>query len=231
MHKLLLWKILREIKKWLLKNKFKSLWILKQNLRETCNEHFFENKLGIETSGGSYSKDDLSMFKDSHMYSPTPYIALEEIITKLEIENDDIFVDIGCGKGRVIFYASRLKLKKVIGIELRKDMIDIAKHNLRMLKFRNTNIEIINSDIIDYHFNDGTIFFMYAPFGSKTLQKVLGNIKESLKRNQRKIRIVYFDIVADGVSKIGHLFHESNWLNYGGVISSGECAHLWYSEN
>ena len=44
----------------------------------------------------------------------------------LKLDANDVFVDLGCGKGRAVFLAAAQKLKKVIGVELRKELADIA---------------------------------------------------------------------------------------------------------
>jgi len=60
------------------------------------------------------------------------------------------------------------------------------------LEKKNTHVEIIHNDATKFDPSEGTIFFMYNPFGLKTLNRVLDNIKKSLINNPRKIRIVYY---------------------------------------
>ena len=175
-------------------------------------DHHYDNKLGIETDAQLVSKDNLSLYKDAVIYQPTPYHKLEKMIDYLNLGPDDIFIDLGCGKGRVIFLVATQKLKKVMGLELKKELVDIAKLNLDNLKLNNTPIEIINADAATYdNSKDITVFFMFNPFGSATLTRVIDNIKNTLIANPRIIRIVYY------VPAYRNLFDNQNWL-----VSEGE---------
>lgn len=63
-------------------------------------EILFEKKLNIDSSGRDESKSD----ENHQPYQPTYYVVLD-LIVKLELINkDNVVVDFGCGKGRVLFY-------------------------------------------------------------------------------------------------------------------------------
>jgi predicted RNA methylase len=113
-------------------------------------------------------------------------------------------------------------VKKVLGIELKKELVDIAKKNLRNFKSNKTKIEIIHKDASKYNFKEENILFLYNPFAIKTLKKVLNNIKKSLIINPRKISIVYIFYN----NSIKDLMNNSDWLNYQGNIE-GTDAHVW----
>ncbi len=183
----LVYKIVREIKAY-------TLFLIRK-IRWTVQDHYYDKKLGIETSEVLVFKERISLYKDDEAYYPINYYILEKVIDYLKLSDDDIFIDFGCGKGRVIFFAALEKIKKVVGIELRKELVDIAKRNLHSLKLNNTPIEIINADAANFNIKNETVFFMFNPFGRKTLARVVDNIRESLIVNPRIIRIVYFNAV------------------------------------
>ena len=84
-----------------------------------------------------------------------------------------------------------MEIKKSYGLRIKEGTVDIAKLNLNNLKLNNTPIEIIDTDATNYdNFKDATVFFMFNPFGSMTLTKVINNIKNSLITKPRKIRII-----------------------------------------
>ncbi len=162
-------------------------------IKEHYKERYFEKKLGEDTVGerNYKTKEDHSIYKDMMWYQPCPFDRLEKIIDCLKLNNDDIFIDFGSGKGRVIFLVAMRRLKKVIGVEYNANMVDAARRNLNKLKLNKTPIEIINADAATFDVKNGTAFFLFNPFGAKTLAKIVENIKNSLIANPRKICIVY----------------------------------------
>lgn len=187
---------------------------------EIVKEHRFEKKANIKTDEIYFFKDNFSLYKDGLIYQPTPYCLLEKIIDYLKPKPEDIFVDFGCGKGRAVFFVALQKLRKVIGIELNKELIDIAHRNLINFKLNKTAIEFINDDVANFRVKEETIFFMFNPFGCQTLQRVLDNIKNSLLDNPRQIRIVYC------VPTHRFLLDNEGWLVLEGKINSGRCL-IW----
>ena len=183
---LLVFKILRTTAGWAIH----SFINLALRIRNVTREHFCEKRLGIITTGYSLVKEDVTMFKDSIEYAPTPYEIIKKILEKLQFGPDDVFIDLGCVKGRLIFSVAEKRLKKVIGVEARKDLFDIASDNLKNAKRKNTPVEIFNEDAASFDMREGSVFFLCDPFGKNTLAKVIQNIKKSLAADPRKIRIV-----------------------------------------
>lgn len=179
--------------------------------------YYYDKKMGIETEGNFTSKDDFNLYKDGERYFPTFYGRLQRMVDYLRLGEKDVFVDIGCGKGRVVFFVALQKLNKVIGLEVDKDLIDIGRKNLKNLKLSNSPIELIHADATNFDLREGTVFFMFNPFGIKTLEKVINNIKESLTVNPRKIRIVYY------APAYYSLLDSQNWLIREGEIENKNC--------
>ncbi len=166
--------------------------------------HYYDKKLGIESIKGQG-------------YRTSFYGRLEKMARYLKLEGSDVFVDLGCGEGRVVFFVALQKLKKVIGVEMNKDIIDIARKNLKNLKLRNSPIEFIHTDAAKYDIKEGTVFFMFNPFDAITLEKVLNNLRDSITANPRKIRIVYYAPVHQG------LLDRQDWLIREGEIENKDC--------
>lgn len=187
---LLVYKIVRGVYYWL-KNVFlKPFFDLNHKIKEITRDHIHERTLGINTVDNSHVKKDATMFKDSFPYEPTPYKVIEKMLSQLCLSADDVFVDLGCGKGRVIFSVATKRLKKVIGVETRKDIFDVAVSNAKNLKIKNTPVEVINSDVATFDMTGGTIFFMANPFGINTQKRVMENIRNSLKSKPRMVRVI-----------------------------------------
>jgi len=176
--------------------------------------HYYDAKLGIETKDRYPVKEDLSLNQDMYDYLPAFYGRIEKMIVFLKLTKNDIFIDLGCGKGRVVFRVALQNLKKVIGVEMDSNLIAIARRNLNNLKKSNTAIELIHTDAAAYKITEENIFFLFNPFGHKTLQQVILNIKESLMAYPRKIRIIYYAPVhRDLLDSQDWLFLESNIEN------------------
>ena len=66
-----------------------------------------DRRYGIQTEGWRYPENDRN--GEVHMYQPTPYRLLWKIFKAIKFGQDDVLVDIGCGKGRVCcFFAYKV---------------------------------------------------------------------------------------------------------------------------
>ncbi len=183
---------------------------------QIVKDHYNDKRLGIETSWSYYLKGNISSYDGDVSYQPTPYARIGEIIDYLKLSDDDVFVDLGSGKGRVIFLVARQNIKKVIGVEKDEELSSIAKVNLNNRKY-NTPVKIINCDAADFDCKEGTVFFMFNPFGYKTITKIIDNIKESLKDKPRKIRIVYLQPMHR------YILESQDWLELEGKVGNENC--------
>lgn len=174
--------------------------------------------LGIRIRNYYWLKD-LSLNKDMpDCAQPAFYGMLEKIVRHIPLTPDDVFVDIGCGEGRVVFFMALHKVKKSIGIEIDPAVIDAANKNLCSFKKKHAPIEFVNADATKCNLSEGNIFYLFSPFGEKTLATVLHNIKESLAPHPRKIRIVYVFPLHR------HLVDRQDWLvREGNLLKNGAC--------
>jgi SAM-dependent methyltransferase len=183
-------------------------------------DRHIDKKLNIQTAETSSFQDEASLFQDGFHYYPTPYYVLEEIIGYLRPRPEDIFVDFGSGKGRVVFFMALQRLKKVIGVEINKELMDAAQENLKDFKLGNSPIEFILADASAYTIEDENIFFLFHPFGFKTLKKIIDNIKGSLVSRPRLIHIIYFN------PAYRVFLDEQDWLILKKEIHNGGCL-IW----
>ena len=219
----LIYKIARELKNLLVG--FVELGLVyTQRIILAIKEHPIEKALGIETSESYHKKSDTSLYKDLCDYIPSPYGKIKEILTYVRLGPDDVFVDLGCGKGRVVFFVAQERIKKVIGVEVDRNLVEIARENYRNLKLSRTPVEIVEADAATYISNEGTVFFMYDPFGYKTVEAIVGNIKKSLEMRARRIRIVYYS------PGYRHILDDEDWLELEQEINTGEIL-IWHDSS
>ena len=115
-----------------------------------------------------------------------PYIGLDKILKGLYLTREDYFIDIGCGKGRVISYmVSRGFPCKLTGIEINPDVAEVA------LKWtsRYPNVEIIEGDAFGLDYNDYTVLFMYRPMETFTFKMFIELLESTLTH---EIKLYYY---------------------------------------
>lgn len=152
-----------------------------------------DKSLHISTGG-------LREWKNKHLYNrteSTPYRSLEALFNELKLKSDDVFVDFGSGKGRVVFYLNSLYDCYIKGIEAKPTTYDDAILNLERysnnlnsynnkIEFYFTTAENYDVDKSDNH------FYFFNPFSVVIFKKVISNILKSYKENPREITLIIF---------------------------------------
>lgn len=131
------------------------------------------------------------------IYQATNYFLLEKAFEYLKDENANIgLVDFGCGKGRVLVVAAYYGFKRITGIEFSRYLSLEAEANIEKIQpmFPNTVFNIICEDAVKYNIeSDKNCFFFFNPFDEVIMLKVVKNILSFLKKNPRKIYIIYIN--------------------------------------
>lgn len=114
----------------------------------------------------------------------------------LEIRHEDYsFVDIGCGKGRVLLIASEFPFRKITGVEFAPPLAEIARRNLQSFRSRHRkcfNLEVITGDALEYELApEAQVLFFYSPFSPEILDRVLQKVEESFRRSPRNLLVVF----------------------------------------
>jgi cyclopropane fatty-acyl-phospholipid synthase-like methyltransferase len=155
-------------------------------LTQKVYSFFLESYLGIQTTG--YVAPTV---KWGVSYAPLPYHIIRRILDHLSMKRDDVFVDIGSGKGRVVCCACRLPLRKVVAIEVNESLLKLAVANSNKLRDRQSPLEALAIPAEEYDYIDATVIYLYNPFDRPTMDKVFARIDESFRRNPRPLRVVY----------------------------------------
>jgi SAM-dependent methyltransferase len=174
----------------------------------------FDRVFGIETAGPA-GPSELGFGPDTGSpYQPSNWanlIGLVRMMRTLNIGSGDVFLDLGCGKGQVLFLAAHFPFGRVIGLDASEDMISIARRNLDPLRhrFKSRHVELVVGDAADYEIPvDVSICYLYNPFPRPIMERVMAQLDASLAARPRRIRILYLEardadlIVADGFREI-----------------------------
>ena len=173
---------------------------------DTMPHAFKVTKLAREDLSELNGNTITSLYQDSSGYESPDYANLRKIISFVDPKPSDVVFDLGSGMGRVLCLFARRQVAKCVGIELYPHLCELAESNARKLKGRVSPIEIRQGDVAEADYNDGTIFFLFNPFGAMTLRSVLERIFISHQSTSRQIVFVYYkDLHAE-------VFESCSWL-------------------
>lgn len=128
-------------------------------------------------------------------YQPTGVRAVRDVFRRLQFPHDAVFVDYGCGKGRVLLLAAAYGFKRVVGIEFAPALCAIARANMIAFGRRRliSPVEIVEGDVCDYRLRgDESVFYYFHPFDSAILARTVDAIAASLRDRRRRAWIVYY---------------------------------------
>lgn len=115
---------------------------------------------------------------------------LKKVFADIGISGEDSIIDLGCGKAYTLFYFAKFPFKKIGGVELSNYLYGIAKKN--MDKLGDKRCFLYHSNATSFtEFDEYNIIYMFNPFRSDIMKKVMENLKESIRRNPRQVVIIY----------------------------------------
>ena len=120
-------------------------------------------------------------------YGETPLCVLDRILRTLNINERDIFVDLGCGRGRTVFWVSSIFRCRSIGIDWNTSFIRQAKC-LASLSLNRKSI-FINADCMQEDLSNATIVYCYCTAFDKKLMQALVNACYKLSVNAHVITV------------------------------------------
>ena len=164
------------------------------------DEGKYEKMLGIKTHSIE-NLDRLTLAGEesdqNHHYQGASYYILFSVFNHIpENMKQRPLVDFGCGKGRALFVAEQCGFTELIGVDIAKELINEANANKQIYKPKHSHSHIffLHNDATLFEIPDNSgVFYFFNPFGESIMQKVLDNIKSSVKENPRKIYCIYLN--------------------------------------
>lgn len=156
-----------------------------------------EKKYGIHTTGIDDLSKSVSADEREHasIYQPVNYYTAEMLMNKLDKDDTDgSFLDVGCGKGRVLAIAAANGFKDIIGIDFSAQLCHEAIQQSDAIeeKYPDAQITIECEDAREYPIpGEVTVIFMFNPFDDLVMQDFLTQVKASLQLHPRKLKIFY----------------------------------------
>ena len=152
----------------------------------------------LERSGetsDAVSLGDLGVSNEEyHDYEPSGWMGLRRALRGLDIDRSQTFLDIGCGKGRVVAQAARRPFGRVLGVELSAELAHSAESLLEHERGRRRcgEVEIVVADVTAWAMpDDVTVAYVYNALGGSALIAMLDRIAESVDRAPRRLLLLY----------------------------------------
>ena len=150
---------------------------------------------GVETSREyRYGAHEAGRLRHADPYTnmPSYYARLLALRRFLALSSDDVVIDIGCGDGRALAVFARAPVARCIGIEFDGTAAAAARRNAARLRGRRAPVDIVHGDAADYRFSAESVVYLFNPCGPASLRTVLANLKASLDRRPRRLRLCYY---------------------------------------
>jgi predicted RNA methylase len=122
-------------------------------------------------------------FRLSIPFVPTPIEVVKKMIELANPKPNELLIDLGCGDGRIIRYASKEYGCKSIGIEINPLLINYA--NKKIIEEKINNAKIIYGDLFNYDFSKANILTLYLT--SKAIEFLKPKLMQMLLNGSRII--------------------------------------------
>jgi predicted RNA methylase len=170
------------------------------------SEWRFDRRLQIDTRGVVSEKDTVATttgHRDGTRYEATRPRDFERLAKSLPLDAPPAaytFIDLGCGKGRVLVLAADHGFGRIVGVEIDDLLVDAARANLLSVQARRGgvlgNVEVVAADAATYTLPlEPLVIYMYNPFGEQTVRDVAENVQRSWEQCPRPLLVVYYNPV------------------------------------
>ncbi|HEX5131180.1 MAG TPA: class I SAM-dependent methyltransferase [Candidatus Krumholzibacteria bacterium] len=128
-------------------------------------------------------------------YEPTFAAPLVQLLRATAVPAHGTFVDIGCGKGRVLMLAALYGFRKLTGVDYSASLCQTAGRNLNHLRQARAlpiDVRIVAADAAEYVFQpDDRVVYLFNPFDDVVLRMVLAHLGQSLAAHPRPVWLIY----------------------------------------
>ncbi|WP_448189520.1 hypothetical protein [Azospirillum sp. sgz301742] len=127
-------------------------------------------------------------------YTPTRVRAFRKLMERLNLPDGRVFVDFGCGKGRVLCAAAGYPFRRIVGVEFAPELSAVCHSNIAAYRKRfgpGPAISVVESDAAHYRFaGDEDVLFLFNPFRPAVMATVLANTHASIRTRRRTILLI-----------------------------------------
>ena len=114
---------------------------------------------------------------------------IKEYLEGRHISELDSVIDVGCGKGGILWVFSKYPFGHIAGLEYSEILCKICDENMKKL---NVQADIINADANFFgDYDKYNYIYLYNPFQGNIMINFIDNLNESIRRNPREVHVIY----------------------------------------
>jgi SAM-dependent methyltransferase len=123
------------------------------------------------------------------IYGETFFTTLEKIADAVGLSERDVVYDLGCGRGRGVFWFHALRGCRAIGVDLNQYFIIQARRIQRKADI--DGVDFVIANILDLDYADATVIYLYGTaFSDAAIVKLVRRF-ESLAKGTRVVSVSY----------------------------------------
>jgi SAM-dependent methyltransferase len=167
---------------------------LNRRLQRKLRRRFERRMGGVEIIGSDYLEDHGVDPTERAPYGWTPWLPIKRALKRLDPKSDDVFADLGCGKGQPVLIAASLPFRRVVGVEIVEQWAAVARQNVARAQrdLLCDDVRIEHVDALDWPVPDDlTVAYMFDPFYGTVFERVVARLVTSYDRQPRTLRVLY----------------------------------------
>ena len=127
-----------------------------------------------------------------YAYQPTYDAIFHDAIRNLPITSQVIkLFDAGCGKGPILYFAKKMGIAKVAGVELSDELCTLCVKNMQALGYQDVTVFHKDATLLRDELDDYNVFYMFNPFPAEPMRIFMRSIAESARRTPRPVYVIY----------------------------------------
>jgi SAM-dependent methyltransferase len=194
-----------------------------QGAGSTLSHYWFDLRYGTATRT-SVQLADLAIAGENVGrgvgYQPSAPALFHRVMRDLALPGGSVFVDFGCGKGRVLMMAARYGFRRVVGVDFSAELCRVARRNLEIFRQRtgvSVEFEVVEADVLAYPFRDDeNVFYLFNPFDAVVMRRILARIDESRRRAPRPVWLIYYYPLCGEIIEGAGGYGRVGGVSYGG---------------
>lgn len=114
----------------------------------------------------------------------TPLDVAKKMLELAQVRAGEVLYDLGCGDGRLIILAAKDIGAKATGIELREDLVERARTEIKRLNLEE-RVKIIQGNFFDINLSDANVITLYLT--SSANERLRPKLEAELKAGSRVV--------------------------------------------
>ena len=176
-----------------------SLATAARNRLRQMEDWWFDRTRGVQTAPDPVRRgrsETAGPSEDGHIYLPARAANARDALTGLPLRDprEYTFLDIGSGKGRILFVAAEQPFAAAVGVEYSADLHRRAEENIQHFRRRRngcSQLKSVYANAAEYDFPPGKlVIYLFNPFGRAVMSRMLDNLEHSIKNAPRHVIVV-----------------------------------------